>query len=94
MPSFIIFKLTRSEIIADQFRRNIVTEFQPALFVVCALPETFFLYSSGLCRYIAAASPFRGSIGFGYVSSCGRKDSKMLDKSAPEKKRQHNFIKR
>jgi len=27
--------------------------------------DTFFLYSSGLCRYMAAASPFRGSVGFG-----------------------------
>jgi len=33
---------------------------------------------------MAAASPFNGSIGFGYVRSCGRKDSKILDKSADE----------
>lgn len=45
------------------------------------LPETFRLYSSGLWRYIAAASPFRGSIGFGYVKSCGRNDSKIFDRS-------------
>merc|ERR1719500_1934695 len=42
---------------------------------------TFFLYSSGLWRYIAAASPFNGSVGFGYVRSCGRKDSNMLERS-------------
>jgi hypothetical protein len=35
---------------------------------------------------MAAASPFSGSIGFGYVRSCGKKDSKILDKSADEKR--------
>jgi len=34
-----------------------------------------------LWRYIAAASPFRGSIGLGYVNNWGRKDSKIFDKS-------------
>ncbi len=51
---------------------------------LCDSPATFFLYSSGLWRYMAAASPFSGSIGFGYVSSCGRKDSKMFDRSEME----------
>lgn len=41
----------------------------------------FCLYSSGRCRYMAAASPFRGSIGLGYASSCGKNDSKMLVRS-------------
>jgi len=49
-------------------------------------PATFFLYSSGLWRYIAAASPFRGSIGLGYVNNWGRKDSKIFDKSETRKK--------
>lgn len=44
-------------------------------------PETFFLYSSGLWRYMAAASPFKGSIGLGYVRSCGRKLSNILERS-------------
>lgn len=34
---------------------------------------------------MAAASPFSGSIGFGYVRSCGKKDSKMFDKSVGKK---------
>lgn len=45
------------------------------------IPDTFFLYSSGLCRYMAAASPFRGSTGLGYVKSCGKNDSNIFDKS-------------
>lgn len=49
--------------------------------VVGSPPATFFLYSSGLWRFMAAASPFNGSMGLGYVSSCGRKLSKMLDRS-------------
>ena len=34
-----------------------------------------------LCRYMAAASPLRGSVGLGYVNSCGKNDSKMLERS-------------
>lgn len=34
---------------------------------------------------MAAASPFKGSIGLGYVNNCGRKDSNMLDKSETKK---------
>lgn len=34
-----------------------------------------------LWRYMAAASPFKGSVGLGYVRSWGRKDSKMLERS-------------
>lgn len=45
------------------------------------IPATFFLYSSGLWRYMAAASPLRGSIGLGYVNNWGKKDSKIFDKS-------------
>jgi hypothetical protein len=30
---------------------------------------------------MAAASPLRGSIGFGYVNNWGRNDSKMLERS-------------
>jgi len=43
------------------------------------------LYSSGLCKYIAAASPLRGSIGFGYVNNWGRNDSKILERSKTRK---------
>lgn len=52
------------------------------------LPDTFFLYSSGLCKYIAAASPLSGSMGFGYVSNCGRNDSKIFDRSRKEQNKQ------
>jgi hypothetical protein len=45
------------------------------------------LYSSGLCKYIAAASPLRGSIGFGYVNNWGRNDSKMLERSKRENRK-------
>lgn len=45
------------------------------------IPETFRLYSSGLCKYMAAASPFSGSIGLGYVNNCGRNDSKIFERS-------------
>lgn len=48
-------------------------------------PRHFFLNSSGLCRYSAAASPFSGSVGLGYVSSCGKNDSKMFARSASVK---------
>ena len=41
-------------------------------------PLTFASYSCGCLMSIAAASPFSGSWGFGYVRSCGRKTSKML----------------
>ena len=34
-----------------------------------------------LWRYIAAASPLRGSVGLGYVRSWGRKDSNILERS-------------
>ena len=34
-----------------------------------------------MCKYKAAASPFRGSIGFGYESNCGRNDSNTLFRS-------------
>jgi hypothetical protein len=34
---------------------------------------------------MAAASPLRGSIGLGYVSNCGRKDSKIFDKSETQR---------
>ena len=35
----------------------------------------------------AAASPFNGSVGFGYSSSCGRNTSKTFTRSAPYKHR-------
>jgi len=31
----------------------------------------------------AAASPFKGSVGFGYSNSCGRKTSNTFIRSAP-----------
>jgi len=55
-------------------------------------PATFFLYSSGLWRYIAAASPFRGSIGLGYVNNWGRKDSKIFDKSETRNRTSSSMI--
>lgn len=55
-------------------------------------PATFFLYSSGLCRYMAAASPFKGSIGLGYVNNWGRKDSNIFDKSETTKSREKRLI--
>lgn len=55
-------------------------------------PATFFLYSSGLCRYMAAASPFKGSIGLGYVNNWGRKDSNIFDKSETAKSREKRLI--
>lgn len=48
-------------------------------------PRHFFLNSSGLCRYSAAASPFNGSVGLGYVSNCGKNDSKMFARSVSAK---------
>ena len=46
------------------------------------LPLTLFVYASGSRISRAAASPFRGSVGLGYSRSCGRKVSKMFNKSA------------
>jgi hypothetical protein len=45
-------------------------------------PLTLLLYSSGSLISSAAASPLSGSVGLGYRSSCGRKTSNTLIKSA------------
>lgn len=42
------------------------------------VPFTLMSYSFGWRINSAAASPFRGSLGFGYLNNCGRKTSKML----------------
>jgi hypothetical protein len=47
-------------------------------------PLTLMSYSFGCRMSSAAASPFRGSFGFGYRSSWGRKTSKMLIMSVCE----------
>lgn len=39
---------------------------------------------------MAAASPFNGSTGLGYVNNCGRKDSKIFDKSVNENRISYN----
>ena len=47
-------------------------------------PLTLALYASGSLINKAAASPFSGSVGLGYRSSCGRKVSNTLSRSAQE----------
>ena len=47
------------------------------------------LKSSGLRMYNAAASPFRGSAGFGYLNNCGKNISKTLTKP---KKKTRNYL--
>lgn len=46
------------------------------------VPRTFFLNCSGSRSNSDAASPFNGSVGFGYASNCGRNDSKTFVRSA------------
>lgn len=41
---------------------------------------------------MAAASPFKGSIGLGYVNNWGRKDSNIFDKSETAKSREKRLI--
>lgn len=55
-----------------------------------AAPLIFCLYCSGRWRYMAAASPFRGSMGLGYASSWGRNVSKMLVRSYGEETVTHS----
>lgn len=41
---------------------------------------------------MAAASPFNGSIGLGYVNNWGRKDSNIFDKSATVNEREWSLV--